>query len=427
LQFEQQSLILPAHHNDVRKLDKLSKYIKKHPLISVNKLLKQDQQRKGLGIILKEVSTSKIQTNSIRLKETILPYLAKNNFTNLTSIQFPLIRVSGPSAVMLENTKYQLYLASRSKHPHFTTFMRHLPLSVRITIPVIISLLLCWLLARSLVKPILAMQYTAAKFGNGDLLARVPSSAIRKDEIGELAANFNTMAEKLASNFDAHQRLLADVSHELRSPMTRLQIALALANKFNEQPQELSRHLARCELEVTRLDEMISDVLSLSRLENSHQLLTYENVNLTELIIGVVEDEQYTANEKSITITTDLTNECYTLIDSQLMCSAVSNVVSNAIKYSPEQSTVSVSLVKKSSEITITISDSGSGVPNADLVHLFKPFYRVSQARDRATGGTGLGLAITQQAIVAHKGTVTAQNNDGVGLTITIVLPLTTG
>jgi len=424
LQFEQEIQLLPAHHSDVRVLNRLSKRISGKSLISVERLITQSKLFRGKEILLKELETSQIHSSEKRFINDVRTYLAKNNFTSLTSIQFPFTRVTGPTTINLSGQKFQLYLASRTRHHHFGSLIMQLPFWARIAIPLLISMVLSWLLARSLVKPLLAMQHTAAKFGDGDLSARVVSAAKRKDELGELAISFNNMAAKLAENFNVHQRLLADVSHELRSPMTRLQIALVLASRAIEQPKELNRHLNRCELEVTRLDQMICDVLSLSRLENSHQILKFEEVNLTTLVQSIIEDEQYTADEKSITINSRLATDCNIPADSHLISSAISNILSNAIKYSPSESTIEAALASNAEYATLTIVDAGIGVPNSALKQLFKPFYRVSQARDRASGGTGLGLAIAQQAITSHKGTISAQNNDSVGLTITITLPL---
>jgi two-component system sensor histidine kinase CpxA len=292
------------------------------------------------------------------------------------------------------------------------------------SIPLLISMTISWLLARSLSKPLLKIKDTATTFGNGDFTARVQQVSRRSDELGVLAKSFNTMAEKLEQGISAHQRLLADVSHELRSPMTRLQIALALANKSAENPKELEKHLLRCELEVTRLDDMIADVLTLSRLENTYQQILLADVDLHDLLQTIIDDAQYIANEKSIIIEQELTKPCYLFADSQLLASAMQNILTNAIKYSPENTMINVSLQQSIEQLEITIKDAGMGIPEHALPELFKPFYRVSDARERTTGGTGLGLAIAQQAVMAHQGTIKAENNHSGGLTITINLPL---
>jgi two-component system sensor histidine kinase CpxA len=268
------------------------------------------------------------------------------------------------------------------------------------------------------------MQKAAARLGDGEFSARIPLIAQRNDEIGACAVSFNLMAEKLEQNIASHQRLMADVSHELRSPMTRLQIALGLAQQDNISEALLHKHLQRCELEVARLDEMIANVLTLSRMENTISQMELMSVDLKQLLTLCIEDAQYIANEKSITITFDCQGTSLLQADPNLLSSAINNILINAIKYSHTNDQLKVHLIKTSSHFIINIIDTGIGVPADDLPKLFEPFYRVAQSRDRATGGTGLGMAIAKQAIVAHNGNISAENNSENGLTVTIELPL---
>ena len=205
--------------------------------------------------------------------------------------------------------------------------------------------------------------------------------------------------------------------------MTRLQIALGLAQQDNISEVLLHKHLQRCELEVARLDEMISSVLSLSRLENTISQMELMSVDLKQLLSLCIDDAQYIANEKSITINFNSENTSLIQADANLLSSAINNILINAIKYSHKNDQLTVHLHKNSSHFIIDIIDTGTGVPADDLAKLFEPFYRVAQSRDRATGGTGLGMAIAKQAIVAHNGKISAQNNSENGLTVTIELP----
>ena len=283
-------------------------------------------------------------------------------------------------------------------------------------------------MARALSKPILAIERAATEIGNGKLDTRIDNAHKRKDELGSLAASFNTMADKLSHNLTANQRLLADVSHELRSPMTRLQLAVGLAQQSINNPELQQKHLARCELEVTRLDEMISDVLSLSQLENTFQKINFQTVCLDALLADICQDCQYLADEKSILITTNDFFSLNLLADQNLLSSAFSNVIINAIKYTPKSSEVVISMYRlihnQQDSLNIVISDNGSGVPESTIEKLFQPFYRVDEARDRNSGGTGLGLAIAQQAVLAHNGQIKAKNKEDGGLSVTITLPI---
>jgi two-component system sensor histidine kinase CpxA len=229
------------------------------------------------------------------------------------------------------------------------------------------------------------------------------------------------MAKQLEDNISAHQRLLADVSHELRAPLTRLQLAVALAEKSKKSPNEQQQHLTRCETEVERLDKMLEEVLTLSRLEHNRSHFAPNIASLNQLIKQVINDCQYLSSTKKIVIHFEDKANVTLKMDSSLLSSAISNVINNAVKYSPLNGVISVSLkldetVKDNKKqiddscAIITVTDNGPGVPDTTLNKLFKPFYRVADNRERATGGTGLGLAIAQQAITLHQGSIEAEN-----------------
>ena len=428
-QIAETSIILPAHPDDKQKLNRLAKRIQRDKNSSIV-LLQYRRKTPYEGIIVKDIESGKVTSENRRFLKSLVNYLEKNTFSTMTSIQFPQARITGPINVTLDNKNVQLYLASRGKSRHFDSFIMQLPNWLKLTIPIFVSSLLAWLLARTLSKPILAIKRAATDIGNGKLDARIEQAHRRKDELGSLATSFNTMADKLSQNLTANQRLLADVSHELRSPMTRLQLAVGLAQQSINNPELQKKHLARCELEVIRLDEMISDVLSLSRLENTFQKVNFQTVCLDALLADICQDCQYLADEKNILITT---NDFFTLnllADQNLLSSALSNVIINAIKYSPESSEVIISMhnlvINHQDSINIVISDNGNGVPQDTIEKLFQPFYRVDQARDRNSGGTGLGLAIAQQAVLAHNGEIKAKNKVDGGLSITLTLPIST-
>jgi two-component system sensor histidine kinase CpxA len=286
-----------------------------------------------------------------------------------------------------------------------------------------ISFLACWLLAKTFTKPLIAIQKASENIGEGKLATRITKFDKRSDEFGTLARSFNQMAEQLENNITAHQRLLGDVSHELRSPLTRLQLAVALAEKNMGNNIEQQKHLNRCETEVDRLDEMIADVLTLSRLEHNQTVFAADDVDLSTLVTQVVNDCQYFATSKGVTIALKTQAHCVLLADNKLLSSAISNVVNNAVKYSPKGKVVMVELSQKNEQIMLSVSDQGPGVPNEMIAKLFTPFFRVADARDRNSGGTGLGLAIAQQAIIFHHGEIIAQNQESSGLKVIITLP----
>lgn len=425
-QLAESSLVVPAHHGDQKKLNRIAHHIAKDNTQTAD-ILSYKRRTPHEAIIIKDIVSGKIISNDRHFVKDLVSYLEKNSFSAITSIQFSRARITGPKNIMVNNKQVQIYLAVRGKSRHFNSFIMQLPSWLKLAIPITVSALLAWLLARTLVQPILAIRSAATQIGNGKLDARIEQASKRKDELGSLARSFNTMAGKLSQNLTANQRLLADVSHELRSPMTRLQLAIGLAQQSMNKPQLQEKHLARCELEVTRLDKMIGDVLSLSRLENTFQKIHVQPLALDELLVDTCQDCQYLADEKQITINMHGFFSISLSADHNLLSSALSNVIINAIKYSPKQSEVKISMHKpihnQQECIELVISDSGTGVPQATLEKLFQPFYRVDEARDRNTGGTGLGLAIAQQAVLAHNGEISAENNDSGGLSVTITLP----
>jgi two-component system sensor histidine kinase CpxA len=426
-QIAESSIVLPAHHGDQQKLNRLAIRLERND-VSQTDLLNYRRKAPHEELIIKDIKSGDVTSVKKRFLTDSVNYLEINSFSTITSVQFPQARITGPKNITLEGRKVQLYLASRGKSRHFDSFIMQLPNWLKLAIPIFVSSLLAWLMSRTLSKPILAIKRAATDIGNGQLDARIKNADKRKDELGSLATSFNIMADKLSHNLTANQRLLADVSHELRSPMTRLQLAVGLAQQSINTPELQKKHLARCELEVTRLDEMISDVLSLSRLENTFHKVNFQTVCLDALLADICQDCQYLADEKNILITTSDFFSLNLFADQNLLSSAFSNVIINAIKYTPKSSEVIISMHSlihnHQDSINIVISDNGTGVPQDTIEKLFQPFYRVDEARDRNSGGTGLGLAIAQQAVLAHNGQIKAKNKENGGLSVTITLPI---
>jgi len=438
IQFNSEVLIKPIYQEDIKPLRIISRHIKRDQPESPSAVIKRISNKKRyLNAWLKSVTDGTVYAPiKLKNKKIITRYLNEHEITTPTSFIFSHQRLTGPSLVVINQQKYQLFISLENRKPHFRGVLEKVPAWVRISITLLISFGLCLLLARSLSNPISIIKQVAQQLGNGDFSVRVQKIDQRSDELGSLAASFNQMADKLEQNVCAQQRLLGDVSHELRSPLTRLQMALGLAQQTPIDQQTLSKYLQRCELEVTRLDNMIADVLALSRLENSAQNLQFDKFNFTQLLKTIIDDAQFIADEKQITINlvTNAKNAIHEnkvpsfiiTADSQLLASAISNIVNNAVKYSDEKSAITLELTAQAEQLHLNIIDNGQGVPEQAIAQLFEPFYRVHKARDRKTGGTGLGLAIAKQAIIAHHGEVFAKNNPNKGLTVSIKLPINT-
>lgn len=280
--------------------------------------------------------------------------------------------------------------------------------------------LVCYGLARYLTSPIVKLQSAAKSLSEGNFDTEIDIK--RRDELGQLADDFNAMAKRIKSLITSQKILNRDISHELRTPLARLAVALELAKgKANAEAQP---HLERIERESAGLNEMISQILTLSKLETGLQNFEPASVNLSKVIKQVVSDANFeTINQaKKAEI---IENDTVIIEGSErLLQSAVENIIRNALKYTKENSAVEVSLRKKAGIAEIKVRDFGKGVEENELKDLFRPFYRADESRERKSGGVGLGLAITERAVTAHGGKVWAENAGGGGLIVTVELPV---
>lgn len=299
-------------------------------------------------------------------------------------------------------------------------------LALPLLLAALVSGVVCLLLARYLTRPLPRLHAAAEAYARGDLDMRVaPSLGGRNDEIADLARAFDRMAERLAELLQSHKQLLRDVSHELRSPLARLQVGLELAR--TRAGDTAGRELDRIAREAERLDDLIGQLLSLARLEAQAGPAVRETVGLRALLADVVEDARFEARGENRDIHLAADGDLSVTGDPALLHSALENIVRNALRHTVENTAIEVALARdpdRPGRLRIDIRDHGPGVPEALLTRLFEPFVRVDSARSRAHGGSGLGLAIARQAIRVHGGEVIAENAEGGGLRIRIALPL---
>jgi signal transduction histidine kinase len=295
-------------------------------------------------------------------------------------------------------------------------------MTLRISILLIIPGVVCYLLARYLVSPLLALSGATRRFAQGDLAVRIGARAgNRKDETTELARDFDMMAEQIESLVKLQRQLIGDVSHELRSPLARLNVALDLARQ-NTGP-EAEHALDRIEEEAQELNDMIGELLTLTRLESGDACIEMAPVNLTELLREIVEDGDFEAQGSNRGVKLIECAQCTVNGNGELLRRAVENVVRNAIHYTAEHTDVEIGIgCGPADRVAIRVRDHGPGVPESELGNIFRPFYRASQSRERQTGGTGLGLAISRRAVELHHGTVSAENAPDGGLIVTFLL-----
>jgi len=301
----------------------------------------------------------------------------------------------------------------------------------------------CYWLAKYLTAPVTQLRKATNELASGNLAARVgPSLGKRRDELASLGSDFDLMAEQIESLLKAQRRLLGDISHELRSPLSRLNVALELARQRSG--SEAMTALTRIQHEAENLNEMIGQLLALTRLETGDQEISKKSFDLRELVLDIAEDADFEARSRNRSVRVDSSRRCIIVGSEQLLRPAIENVVRNAVQHTAEKTEVEIKIKPhaKSSGPTgatvevqnvregtaeITVRDHGEGVPENALSEIFRPFYRVDDARDRESGGTGLGLAITERAVRLHRGNVTALNAPDGGLSITISLPLGDG
>jgi two-component system sensor histidine kinase CpxA len=327
----------------------------------------------------------------------------------------------GPIPIVFSNSTFRLFIRGVPSLPPenlpFWLESEWVQLFFALTVSGTVSLLLTW----SLVRPIEKLRLTVRSLSRGTLTARAGSSVSRRtDEIGDLGRDFDEMAGRIEDLVSAQQRLLSNVSHELRSPLTRLQVALGIVRQ--KAPDGLERALGRIERESDRLENMIAQILKLSRFENDMHHVDWQTIQMDEIVKQVVDDARFEAVPRKITIGLDVSAPIRMTGDAQLLHSTVDNVLRNALRFTPEQGDIEVTMTHKHNRLIISICDQGPGVPEDKLERLFDPFYRL----DQSNSGAGLGLNIALQAVQMHEGRIFAKNRQPNGLNVTIDLRIST-
>jgi two-component system sensor histidine kinase CpxA len=261
-----------------------------------------------------------------------------------------------------------------------------------------------------------ALQKAVERFGRGDLTARVNST--RGDELGQLARTFDRMAERLVTLLAAEHRLLLDISHELRSPLARLGVAIELARSGDD----LETNLNRIQKESDRLNSLVGQLLQVTRAEGDPASLRRDPIRLDELVAQLVEDSQIEASARGCRLEYNGKEPVTIHGDAELVRRAVENLIRNAIRYAPPATPVEVSVSRRDAKAVVVVRDSGPGVPEESLERIFDAFYRVDSDRNRNSGGIGLGLSIARRAIQLHKGDIRARNVHP-GLEVELELP----
>ena len=292
--------------------------------------------------------------------------------------------------------------------------------ALRLAVAFSVSGFICYLLTIYITGPILRLREAAQQLAGGTLSTRAAASIERRgDELGALGRDFNTMAVRIEELVSRQRQLIFDISHELRSPLARINVALDLARvgKAGDLPFE---HM---ECDLVRLNEMIGRLLTIAKLDTATTPVELTVVNLTDLVSQIVDDARFEAQKRNVVVHLAAQDQCYARGNAEWLHSAVENVIRNAIRYTEAGTSVDVSLgTEDRSHLLLVIRDHGKGVPETDLQRIFQPFHRVAEARDRESGGAGLGLAIADRVVRIHGGKIRAENTDP-GLKVLIQIP----
>jgi signal transduction histidine kinase len=307
--------------------------------------------------------------------------------------------------------KYVLY--AQSEDPRFES-----PNYAPYYLPILLVFVLgIYLLAHYLGRPLRQLRETVMRFGAGELEARTGSK--RRDEFGDVARSFDDMAERMQTLLTAERRLLQDISHELRSPLARLSVAVELARTSADR----NGGLDRIKKESQRISMLVGELIQMTRAEGDPAERTVAPVDLKELVEDLLDDLLIEADTKRIRIEREMAGPMVVQGDAELLRRAVENVVRNAIRYSPVDGEVRVRMSRDGDRAVIVVRDFGPGVPEEMREAIFRPFFRVEDDRARGSGGVGLGLAIARRAVHLHNGEIVARNVEP-GLEVTIGVAL---
>jgi two-component system sensor histidine kinase CpxA len=295
-------------------------------------------------------------------------------------------------------------------------------------VAVLVSGFVCYLLARYITAPVVQLRAASQQLAGGELSTRAaPGMEGRRDELGGLVRDFNSMADRIEELIGSQRQLIYDVSHEVRSPLARLNVALDLARERKGEDSAF-QHM---EQDLERLDQTMERLLTIARLDISAAPVPMSRVDLRELVSQIVADAQFEMRGQNRAIELAADGDCQVYGNAELLHSAIENVIRNAIRYTSFNTAVQVQLQRTHQAgvvgALLMVRDHGPGVPESELINIFRPFYRISDARDRDSGGTGLGLAIAERVSRLHGGKIWAENAGDEGLCVRIILPLADG
>ncbi|HEY2470077.1 MAG TPA: ATP-binding protein [Terracidiphilus sp.] len=341
--------------------------------------------------------------------------------TSVFGIKFGLARV----ALILQGSNGRSYIFATElpAGPRAAVGINRFAFALQWSVALLVSGFVCYLLTRYLAVPILRLREAAQRLASGDLSARASNTVTaRRDELGDLMRDFDAMAARIEDLVSRQRQLISDVSHELRSPLARLNVALDLARQRKGNDPAFDQ----AEQDTALLNEMIGRLLTIAKLDISAQQVPMTEVDLAELLSQVVHNANFELQSPEDRVRLTVEGKPLVRGNPELLHSAIENVVRNAIHYTDPGTQVEILASgqrPEKNQVRIEIRDHGTGLHESELTNIFRPFYRVAEARDRQSGGAGLGLAIAERVIRTHGGSILARNAPPKGLLVEILLP----
>ncbi|PKF63027.1 hypothetical protein CW745_06270 [Psychromonas sp. psych-6C06] len=394
----------PIKSSDARVIEQqkalLIELIDKNPLLSPRSILHLLPKNSEKRIYLTEPSGRLINASAPR---KMLQFMLDSDSPNKTSKKINTYRTYfGPSLIQHNQHEFFIYVSipNQKKSLELIEWLLDNPLLLLLT-ALLVSTPICAFFAWHLTIPLRQLRDLSTKVAQGDL--ETPFPIIKNsDEIAMLGKSIQLMVRSLKNMLNNQQRLLSDISHELRSPLTRLSLAASITKKHSGETKELQR----INLEVERMEKMIAEMLNLSQIQ-LHQAKK-EQLALHEFLEDLFLDAQFEASQYNKSFTYPTLSQVNINIYPELAYRAIENIIRNAIKYAHKYISVTINI--EADNIILTISNDGPLIPSNELYNIFSPFYRLNLSRDRETGGAGLGLSIAENAMLKHGGKVWADN-----------------
>jgi two-component system, OmpR family, sensor histidine kinase CpxA len=396
--------------------------LEQHGLAAASADMEKSRQKTQLKSCLFDTSGAVISGRDCAIFDDIAPKIAASD-RSVLSVKHGFgariaVKVQGKSG------RQYIYAVEAAEHRGPPPGIGLSGILLRWSVPLLVSGLICYLLTRYLTAPVLRLREASQHLAAGDLSTRAAAGMERRrDELGSLVRDFNAMAARIEELVSRQRQLIYDISHELRSPLARLNVALDLAQERKGSDPAFD-HM---EQDIECLNDMIGRLLTVAKLDASATPVPMTRVDLTELISQVVRSADFELQERDGAVRLSSQGQYFVQGNAELLHSAIENVIRNAIRYTGAGNSVDVQLESmatgEAALVRILVRDYGQGVPESELVNIFQPFYRVADDRNRESGGTGLGLAIADRVVRIHGGTIKAQNAAPHGLQVEMLLP----